>query len=328
MNTGAVLVIGGAGYIGSHMVKILREKGREVIVLDNLVSGHRDAIAHDAIFFEADMADRTSLDKLFQQYNVTAVMHFAAFIDVSESVRDPGKYYRNNVTGTLVLLEAIVDHGINLFIFSSTAAVYGEPRYTPIDEVHPREPINPYGRSKWMIEMILEDYQRVHGLRSVSLRYFNAVGADPEGCLAERHEPETHLIPIVLEAAVGKRSNVTVYGRDYPTADGTCVRDYIHVVDLCRAHLLALQYLEEGGVSVVFNLGNGSGFSVQEVIETVRTVTGRAIEVVDGPRREGDPAVLVADAAAARDTLGWLPEYTQLEAIVEHAWRAGRKKIY
>ena len=322
MSEGVVLVVGGAGYIGSHMVKALCESGRKVVVLDNLVSGHRDAVAEGATFVEGEMADREFLGDLFQRNEITAVMHFGAFIEVGESVRAPGKYYGNNVAATLVLLEAMVQHGVRTFIFSSTAAVYGEPCYTPIDEAHPCAPINPYGRTKWMVETILRDYQQAHDLRSVSLRYFNAAGADPGGSLAERHEPETHLIPIVLEAAAGRRPHVAVYGRDYPTADGTCVRDYVHVTDLCQAHLLALRYLEEGGSSAAFNLGNGGGFSVQEVIDTARAVTGRAIEVVDGPRRDGDPAVLVADATAARDVLGWQPAYTSLEPIVEHAWRA------
>ena len=328
MSSGAVLVVGGGGYIGSHMVKALCEAGREVVVLDNLVSGHRDAVDGRAIFVQGDMSDGATLNALFGQYPITAVMHFAAFIEVGESVRAPGKYYQNNVAGTLVLLDAMVEHGIDRFIFSSTAAIYGEPHYTPIDEAHPREPINPYGRGKWMVEAMLEDYQRAHNLRSISLRYFNAAGADPDGSLAERHDPETHLIPIVLEVAAGKRSHVAVYGRDYPTTDGTCVRDYVHVVDLCRAHLLALRYLEKGGDSAAFNLGNGGGFSVREVIETADAITGRAIDVVDGPRREGDPAVLVADATAARDVLGWQPEYTRLEPIVAHAWTAAQKHLY
>lgn len=322
MSAGVVLVVGGAGYIGSHMVKQLCQKGREVVVLDNLVSGHRDAVADGAVFVAGDMADRDVLDSIFQRFEVTAVMHFAAFIDVGESVHAPGRYYQNNVAASLVLLEAMVYYRIDRLIFSSTAAVYGEPLYRPIDEAHPCDPTNPYGRSKWMVEAILQDYQQAHGLRAVRLRYFNAAGADPDGSLAERHVPETHLIPLVLEVAARKRGCVTVYGRDYPTADGTCVRDYLHVMDLCRAHLLALKHLETGGTSTVFNLGNGDGFSVEEVIESARAVTRRAIEVVYGPRRGGDPAVLVADARAARDVLGWHPEYTQLESMVEHAWNA------
>lgn len=325
MSEGAVLVVGGAGYIGSHIVKMLSEAGREVLVLDNLVAGHRDAVDERATFIEGDIADRAVLDALFARYPVTAVMHFAAFIDVGESVRDPGKYYRNNLAATLVVLEAMVDHGIDTFIFSSTAAVYGEPRYIPIDEAHPHKPINPYGCGKWMVEVMLKDYRQAHGMRSVSLRYFNAAGAHPDRSLAERHDPETHLIPIVLEVAAGKRPHVAIYGSDYPTTDGTCVRDYVHVTDISRAHMLALHYLEEGGASAAFNLGNGGGFSVNEVIETARAVTGRAIKIAHRSRREGDPAVLVADATAARKVLGWQPEYSRLELILEHAWKAVRK---
>ncbi|OOC47841.1 UDP-glucose 4-epimerase GalE [Thioalkalivibrio versutus] len=327
MNTGVVLVVGGAGYIGSHMVKYLREAGREVVVLDNLSSGYRDAVAGVPLV-EGDMGDRAVLDVLFQRYAVDAVMHFAGYIEVGESVRDPGKYYRNNVSHTLELLDAMVRHGVDKLIFSSTAAVYGEPCYKPIDESHPREPINPYGRSKQMVEAILADYERAHGLRSVSLRYFNAAGADPEGELAERHDPETHLIPIILEAAAGKRPHIAVYGRDYPTADGTCVRDYVHVQDLCRAHLLALEHLRQGAASAAFNLGNGGGFSVQQVIDVAREVTGQPIAVVDEARREGDPAVLVADATAAREVLGWQPVHDRLEPIIEHAWKAGQEILY
>lgn len=327
MNTGVVLVVGGAGYIGSHMVKYLWEAGREVVVLDNLVSGHRDAVVGVPLV-EGNMGDRAVLEALFQRYAVDAVMHFAGYIEVGESVYDPGKYYRNNVSHTLELLDAMVRHGVDKLIFSSTAAVYGEPRYTPIDESHPREPINPYGRSKLMVEEILGDYESAHGLRSVSLRYFNAAGADPGGELAERHDPETHLIPIILEAAAGKRPHIAIYGRDYPTADGTCVRDYVHVQDLCQAHLLALDHLHDGGASAAFNLGNGGGFSVQEVIRVAREVTGRPIAVVDEARREGDPAVLVADATAARKILGWQPEHDRLEPIIEHAWKAGQSILY
>jgi len=326
MSDGAVLVVGGAGYIGSHMVKALCESGRNVVVLDNLVSGHADAVATGATFVEGEMGDRELLGDLFRRHDISAVMHFAAFIEVGASVRAPGKYYGNNVAGTLGLLEAMAHHGVKTLIFSSTAAVYGNPRYTPIDEAHPCEPINPYGRTKWMVETILRDYENAHDIRSVSLRYFNAAGADPDGSLAERHEPETHLIPIILEAAAGIRPHVSVYGRDYPTPDGTCIRDYIHVTDLCHAHLSSLRYLENGGSSAAFNLGNGTGFSVQEVIDAARAVTGRPIRVLDGERRHGDPAVLVADPAAANDVLNWHPQYTELEPIVEHAWNSLHKR--
>ena len=246
--------------------------------------------------------------------------HFASFIQVGESVRRPDIYYRNNISNTLNLLDAMVTHGVKHFIFSSTAAVFGEPDYVPIDEAHPNRPVNPYGRSKWMVEQVLADYDLAFGLKSVCLRYFNAAGADPEGQLGERHDPETHLVPLILQAASGRRAEIQVFGRDYDTPDGTCVRDYIHIVDLCSAHLLALQYLVNGGVSERFNLGNGAGFSVQQVIDTVEKVTGRQVKVVDGPRRAGDPARLVADATRARAQLGWKPVFDDLEAIVAHAW--------
>jgi len=314
-----VLVVGGAGYIGSHMVKMLGRLGCEVVTLDDLSSGHRDAVLCGR-FVAGDMADRRVLDAVLAD-GVDAVMHFASFIQVGESVREPAKYYRNNVVNTLALLDAMRDHGVLRFIFSSTAATFGEPQYVPIDEAHPQAPINPYGRSKWMIEQILKDYDAAYDMKSVSLRYFNAAGADPEGELGERHDPETHLIPLVLQAAAGIRPNVSVFGRDYPTPDGTCIRDYIHIEDLCSAHWLALQSLMGGGSSAAFNLGNGNGFSVQEVIDTARKVTSRPIAVVEGPRREGDPARLVADSTAIRTQLGWQPQYPDLETIVAHAWR-------
>jgi UDP-glucose 4-epimerase len=248
-------------------------------------------------------------------------MHFASFIQVGESVQQPAKYYQNNVVNTLNLLEAMRAHGIHQFIFSSTAATFGEPQYTPIDERHPQQPINPYGRSKRMIEEVLADYDAAYGLKSVCLRYFNAAGADPEGQLGERHEPETHLIPLVLQAASGRRPHISVFGRDYETPDGTCIRDYVHIADLCEAHWLALQSLMNGAPSQAYNLGNGHGFSVQEVIDTAEAVTGRKIAVVNAPRREGDPARLVADATLARQQLGWKPQYADLATIVEHAWK-------
>ena len=249
-----------------------------------------------------------------------AVMHFASYIQVGESVRQPGRYYRNNVANTLNLLEAMVDHDIRSFIFSSTAAVFGEPQYHPIDEEHTRRPINPYG-SKSLVEDVLPDFDRAHGLRSVCLRYFNAAGADPSCALGERHDPETHLIPLVLQVASGRRPHIDVYGRDYPTPDGTCVRDYIHVEDLCQAHLLALRSLAAGAPSSAYNLGNGDGFSVQSVIEAAQRVTGRPIRIADAPRRAGDPARLVADASRARTELDWKPRYADLDSIIAHAWR-------
>jgi len=314
-----VLVIGGAGYIGSHMVKMLLDQGHSVITFDNLSSGFRDAILGGE-FVKGDLADKARLDEVFTAHQPDAVMHFASSIQVGESVKHPDKYYFNNFSNTLNLLDAMVKHGVQHFIFSSTAAVFGEPEYVPIDEAHPKNPLNPYGRSKWMVEQVLADYERAYGLKSVCLRYFNAAGADPSGLLGERHEPETHLIPLVLQAASGKRDQICVFGRDYDTPDGTCIRDYIHIVDLCTAHSLALSKLMATGLSRRYNLGNGSGFSVQEVIAAAERVTGRKVRVVEGERREGDPARLVADASLAREELGWQPKYFDLETIIAHAW--------
>lgn len=313
-------MVGGAGYIGSHMVKMLLGRGYGVTTLDNLSAGHRDAVLGGE-FVLGDLADRALLDKLFSERKIDGVMHFASFIQVGESVQNPARYYKNNVVNTLNLLDAMVAHDVKRFIFSSSAAVYGEPIRVPIDETHPKNPINPYGRSKWMVEQMLADYDRAYALRSVSLRYFNAAGADPEGHLGERHEPETHLIPLVLQAASGRRESVQVFGRDYDTPDGTCIRDYVHVTDLCEAHLLALDRLLQGGASAAFNLGNGNGFSVQQLIDTACKATGKDIPVKDAPRREGDPARLVADAALARKELGWNSRYDELETIVRHAWQ-------
>jgi UDP-glucose 4-epimerase len=314
-----VLVVGGAGYIGSHMVKMLLAEGHEVVIFDNLSSGHRDAVLGGEFVF-GDLADTTALDNVFLQHQPQAVMHFASFIQVGESVRRPDIYYRNNLCSTLNLLDAMGKHGVRHFIFSSTAAVFGEPGYVPIDEAHPRQPVNPYGRSKWMVEQVLEDYDQAFGLKSVCLRYFNAAGADPDGELGERHDPETHLIPLILQAASGRRREIQVFGRNYDTPDGTCIRDYIHITDLCSAHLLALQYLVQGGDSDRFNLGNGVGFSVQQVIDAVQKITRTRIKVVTVARRAGDPARLVADAARARAELRWVPVFPELETIVAHAW--------
>jgi UDP-glucose 4-epimerase len=319
-----ILVVGGAGYIGSHMVKMLLERGHGVVTLDSLATGYRDAVVGGE-FVQADLADRAALDAVLAAHAFDAVMHFASFIQVGESVQAPGKYYRNNYSNTLNLLEAMVARGVRRFIFSSTAAIFGEPERVPIDEAHPARPINPYGRSKLMVEQTLADFDRAHGLKSVCLRYFNAAGADPDGRLGERHEPETHLIPLLLQVASGRRKSVQVFGRDYDTPDGTCIRDYIHIVDLCQAHLAAVDHLAAGGASARFNLGNGNGFSVQEVIDTVQRVTGRPITTLDAPRRAGDPARLVADSNAARQALGWQPRYADLATIVAHAWAWERK---
>ncbi len=315
-----ILVVGGAGYIGSHMIKYLDQHGCCLTTLDNLSSGHRNAVLAGE-FVYGDIADSQLLDELFRAKRFDAVMHFASFIQVAESVQHPSKYYQNNVVNTLNLLNAMQAFGVSRFIFSSTAATFGEPQYTPIDERHPQQPINPYGRSKLMVEQALADYDKAYGIKSVCLRYFNAAGADPDGQLGERHDPETHLIPLVLQAASGRRPHISVFGRDYDTPDGTCIRDYIHIVDLCEAHWLALQSLIAGGPSQAYNLGNGNGFSVQEVINTARRVSGCDIKVLDGPRRSGDPARLVADARLARERLSWKPIYADLSTLIEHAWK-------
>lgn len=317
-----LLVVGGAGYIGSHMVQQLLAADHDVVVADNFSTGFRDALvaAGSPEVAALDIANTEALSALFSSHHFDAVLHFASFIQVGESVSEPGKYYANNLAATLTLLQVMVKAGVKRFIFSSTAAIYGEPVYVPINEAHPKAPINPYGRSKWMVEQVLEDFDRAYGLKSVCLRYFNAAGADPAALLGERHEPETHLIPLVLQAASGRRAAITVFGRDYATPDGTCIRDYIHVNDLVDAHALALDYLQQGGESAAFNLGNGNGFSVQEVIDTARRVTGREIPLTDALRRPGDPPRLVADASQARSVLGWQPRFADLETIVAHAW--------
>jgi len=315
-----ILVVGGAGYIGCHMVKMLLARGYYVVTLDNLSNGYRDAVLGGE-FVRGDIADTVLLENLFNQHQIDGVMHFASFIQVGESVINPGMYYRNNVSNTFNLLDSMVRHKVNAFIFSSTAAIYGEPEYSPIDENHPKLPINPYGRSKLMVEQALADYDEAYGLQSVSLRYFNAAGADPEGELGERHDPETHLIPLILQAASGRRDSIKVFGQDYDTPDGTCVRDYVHINDLCDAHILGLEWLWGGKGSAAFNLGNGQGFSVQEVIDVARRVSGREFNVIYDQRRDGDPARLVADSRKAQDMLGWSPQYGDLESIVEHTWK-------
>ena len=318
-----ILVTGGAGYIGSHIVLALQRRGYQVLVLDNLVYGHRD-IVEDLLKAElvvGDTSDRQLLDQLFATRNISAVMHFAAYAYVGESVTDPAKYYHNNVVGTLTLLEAMLAAGSDKFVFSSTCATYGMPQTIPISETHPQAPINPYGASKLMVERMLEDFDRAYGLKSVIFRYFNASGADPSGLLGEDHTPETHLIPLILLSALGKRESIQIFGTDYPTRDGTCIRDYIHVSDLAEAHVLGLEYLLEGGETETFNLGNGNGFSVREAIETARQVIGREITVVESSRRPGDPPILVGSSDRARKILGWQPQYADLGEIIAHAWQ-------
>lgn len=318
-----ILVTGGAGYIGSHAVLALKRAGYGVVILDNLVYGHRELVEKvlQVDLIVGDINDRPLLDELFAKYNIAAVMHFSAYAYVGESVTAPDKYYRNNVVGTLTLLEAMIAASVKSFVFSSTCATYGVPKTVPIPEDHPQAPINPYGATKLMVERILADFDVAYKLKSVCFRYFNAAGADPTGLLGEDHEPETHLIPLVLMTALGKRESVSIFGTDYPTPDGTCIRDYIHVTDLADAHILGVEYLLQGGESTFFNLGNGNGFSVKQVIDTARTVTGREIKVVESDRRLGDPPILVGSSDRARKVLGWQPQYADLQKIISHAWQ-------
>lgn len=315
-----VLVTGGAGYIGSHACKALAANGYLPVSFDNLVYGHESAVRWGPLV-RGDILDRAALEAAITAWQPIAIMHFAAFAYVGESVENPGKYYRNNVAGSLNLLEAMRDHGIDKLIFSSSCATYGVPGSAPIAEGHPQQPINPYGFSKLMIEQMLRDFDVAHGLRSISLRYFNAAGADPDGETGEAHDPETHLIPLVLDAAAGTRPEIVIYGDDYDTPDGTCVRDYVHVVDLAAAHVLALGALEAGCKTTAYNLGNGHGFSVKEVIDTARAVTGVAIPVRTGARRSGDPARLVGDARKIERELDWTARYVDLKNMIETAWR-------
>lgn len=315
----AILITGGAGYIGSVVVEDLTAGGGQPIVLDNLSRGYRDAVASGAVFYEGDIGDENLVRQICAEHEITAAMHFSAFAYVGESVERPDIYYQNNTVQTMRLLNALIESGIKQFVFSSTCATYGEPQYVPIDENHPQKPTNPYGWSKFFVERILEDYDAAYELKFVALRYFNACGAT-ENC-GERHEPETHLIPLILDAASGISPHITVFGDDYPTADGTAIRDYIHVSDLSQAHLLALEYLQNGNDSEFINLGNGLGFSVLEVIETARKITGKTIEAKIAPRRAGDPSRLIADASKAKSVLGWKPEFADLETIIESAWK-------
>jgi UDP-glucose-4-epimerase GalE len=316
----AILVTGGAGYVGSHACKALAAAGYTPVAYDNLGRGHRELVRWGPLEV-GDLADRARLDEVFARHRPEAVMHFAAFAYVGESVQDPALYYRNNVGGTLELVEATRRAGIKALVFSSTCSTYGVPARMPIDEDTPQRPINPYGATKLAIERMLADYGAAYGLRSASLRYFNAAGCDPDGETGELHDPETHVIPRVLMAAAGEIEHVEVFGTDYPTPDGTCLRDYIHVADLARGHVQALDYLQRGGATTAVNLGTGRGFSVREVIAAAEQVTGRRIPVREAPRRPGDPPVLVADPARARALLGFAPRYTELAPMVATAWR-------
>lgn len=314
-----VLIVGGAGYIGSHMCKYLHMKGIQPVVLDNLIYGHRRAVQWGP-FYEGDMSDADLLQKIFSAHEFAGVMHFAAYCYVGESVLMPYKYYQNNIGATLQLLNAMLEHKVLNFIFSSTCATYGEPKHLPLREDSPQNPINPYGRSKLMMENILDDFAVAYGLKSVCLRYFNAAGADPDGEIGEDHTPETHLLPIVLQTALGMREQVVIFGNDYDTPDGTCIRDYIHVHDLAQAHYLCLQHLLAGGESKKYNLGNGSGYSILEVIQTAAAVTGKKIPYSYANRRPGDPATLVGSAELISEELGWQPEFGSLEKILSTAW--------
>lgn len=315
-----ILVVGGAGYIGSHIHKMLYKKGYETVVFDNLVYGHQEAVRW-GILEIGDLADTERLDQIFHKYDIDAVFHFAAYAYVGESVADPSKYYNNNVSNTLHLLDTMLRHHVKTIVFSSTCATYGVPDTMPVTEEMEQKPINPYGASKLMIERILSDYHKAYGLHYCCLRYFNAAGADPEGEIGESHDPETHLIPLVLDTAAGKRGAVTVFGTDYPTKDGSCVRDYIHVTDLADAHLRAMEYLQSGGESTCMNLGNCKGNSVFEVIKAAKEITGREIPVILDKRRPGDPPTLVGSAKRAETLLGWKPQYGDIRVILEHAWK-------
>ena len=327
-NNGTILVTGGAGYIGSHTVLALQDQGYQIIVLDNLIYGHRELIETfpQVKLIIGDINDAPLLHSIFSTHNIAAVIHFAAYAYVWESIQNPRKYYRNNVVGSLTLLEAMVDHGINKIVFSSTCATYGIPDTVPITEDQLQNPINPYGTSKLAVEKILLDFSRAYGLKSMIFRYFNAAGADPDGRMGEDHAPETHLIPLILYTALGKRSQINIYGTDYSTPDGTCIRDYIHVSDLAQAHILGLEYLLQGGNTNIFNLGNGNGFSVREMIETAQLVTNRPIKVLEGDRRPGDPPILVGSSAKAHRILGWQPQYPLAKDILHHAWSWHQKR--
>jgi UDP-glucose 4-epimerase len=323
-----VLVTGGAGYIGSHTVLALKQAGYGVVVLDNLSYGHPELVKDvlQVKLIEGDTSDRDLLDRIFTTHNIAAVLHFAAYIAVGESVKEPSKYYRNNVAGTLSLLQAMIAAEVNKIVFSSTCAIYGTPQEIPMTEAHPHNPLSPYASTKKMVETMLADFDVAYNLKSVTFRYFNASGANPQGLLGEDHEPETHLIPLALLTALKKREFLSVFGTDYDTPDGTAVRDYIHVSDLADAHILGLEYLLAGGESEVFNLGNGNGFSVKEVIETAKGITGKDIPVQEGDRRAGDAPILVGSSEKAKRILGWQPKYADLNQIISHAWQWHQKR--
>lgn len=325
---GVILVIGGAGYIGSHVVRVLLEAGYQVIILDNLIYGHRDLVETilKVELIIGDIGDLALLDHLFSSHSIEAVMHFAGFGYVGESIQHPQKYYRNNVANTLTLLEAMNQASVNKLVFSSTCATYGIAQTFPITEKHPQQPINTYGKSKLMVERMLKDFSQAYPLKYVCFRYFNAAGAHPDGLLGEDHNPESHLIPLVLLTALGKRESISIFGTDYPTPDGTCIRDYLHVMDIAQAHLLGLEYLLANETSNVFNLGNGNGFSIQQVIDTSMDITQRPISVNLVNRRPGDPPILVSSNEKARQILGWKPQYPNLEEILAHAWQWHQKR--
>ncbi|MEJ5283554.1 MAG: UDP-glucose 4-epimerase GalE [Brevinematales bacterium] len=320
----AILVAGGAGYIGSHTVKMLYKKGYDVIVYDNLSKGYRE-FAKWGKFIEGDISDDKKLKEVFKNHKIDAVMHFCAFIEVGESVVEPEKYYKNNLVNTITLINTMKDAGIKNFIFSSTAAIFGEPKHIPIKEDDPKNPINPYGKTKLFVEEILEDYEKAYGFNSICFRYFNAAGADPDGEIGEAHNPESHLIPLILDAAMGKREAIKIFGTDYPTKDGTCIRDYIHVNDLAEAHILGLEFLLKEKRSERFNLGSGEGYTVREIIDMVKKITGKEFKVVETERRAGDPPVLIADSSKARRMLGWQTKFT-LQEIIETAWNWHKKR--
>ncbi len=316
-----ILVCGGAGYIGSHVVNRLVVQGYQVVVLDNFSTGHRAAVPQAGVIEEGDIRDQAFLNQVFKAHSIDCVMHFCANSLVGESMAEPIKYYHNNVYGTLCLLQAMVEHGVKRFVFSSTAAVYGEPKQSPISEDSIKNPTNTYGETKLAVEKMLPWLDQAHGLKSMIFRYFNAAGAHPSGTIGEDHNPETHLIPLILKTALGQREKISIFGEDYPTPDGSCIRDYIHVMDIASAHILGMEKLLAGGESRVYNLGNGKGFSVKEVVAKTKALTGKAFIVEVAQRRAGDPAELIASSRKARQELGWIPEHSDLENIIKTAWK-------